>query len=254
MAMGVAGVDHPEDKAVVDVIVPGRGEMLTSFVEAVGDDGIRVTVAKNRAGEVVRLDDGERLDLVWKGEEGLRAMPVELVGTDRGEQPAWRLRSLGPATRGQRRGAVRVPLRLTVQITAGTKEYGGATTDVSESGVRAVFDLPETADEETSAPVAPGPAAEPDVEPDAEPDVEPGDGAAVPVRPDLPKLGAVLRVVLQVDDDQITSQGEIIRVHSREDDRYEVSVRLIGLSEPEQDTIRARVFAEMRDLRRRGLI
>jgi c-di-GMP-binding flagellar brake protein YcgR len=250
MAMGVAGVDHPEDKAVVDVIVPGRGEMLTSFVEAVTDDEITVTVAKNRAGEIVRLDDGERLDLVWKGEEGLRAMPVELVGTDRGEQPAWRLRSLGPATRGQRRGAVRVPLRLTVQITAGTEEYGGATTDVSESGVRAVFDLPETPDEETPAPVEPGPAPESGAEPDAESD----DGAAVPVRRDLPKLGAVLRVVLQVDDDQITSQGEIIRVHSREDDRYEVSVRLIGLSEPEQDTIRARVFAEMRDLRRRGLI
>jgi c-di-GMP-binding flagellar brake protein YcgR len=247
MAMGVAGVDHPEDKAVVDVIVPGRGEMLTSFVEAVSDGEIKVTVAQNRAGETVRLDDGERLDLVWKGQEGLRAMPVELLGTERGAQPTWRLRSVGPATRGQRRGAVRVPLRLTVQLTVGTKQYGGATTDVSESGFRAVFDLPETP--EDAAPAATGPEA----------GSEPGSGTtddvtAAPAKRDLPKMGTVLQAVLQVDDDQISSQGEIIRVHSREDDRYEVSVRLIGLSETEQDTIRARVFAEMRDLRRRGLI
>jgi c-di-GMP-binding flagellar brake protein YcgR len=241
MAMGVAGVDHPEDKAVVDIIVPGRGEMLMSFVAAVSDDEIKVTVAQNRAGETVRLDDGERLDLVWKGDEGLRAMPVELLGTDRGEQPAWRLRSTGPATRGQRRGAVRVPLRLTVQITAGTKQYGGATTDVSESGLRAVFDLPRTPDDESVAPAGPDSGTTDDV-------------AAVPAKRDLPTLGTVLTVVLQVDDDRITSQGEVIRVHAREDDRYEASVRLIGLSEPEQDTIRARVFAEMRDLRRRGLL
>ena len=241
MAMGVAGVDHPEDKSVVDIIVPGRGEMLMSFVEAVSGDEIKVTVAQNRAGQTVRLDDGERLDLVWKGDEGLRAMPVQLLGTDRGEQPAWRLRSMGPATRGQRRGAVRVPLKLSVQITAGTKVYGGATTDVSESGVRAVFDVPQAPDD--------GPAAA--TEPDSG---TTDDVAAVPAKRDLPTLGTVLTVVLQVDDDRITSQGEVIRVHAREDDRYEASVRLIGLSEPEQDTIRARVFAEMRDLRRRGLL
>src|SRR3954453_15205390 len=134
MAMGVAGVDHPEDKAVVDIIVPGRGEMLMSFVAAVSDDEIKVTVAQNRAGETVRLEDGGRLDLVWKGAEGLRAIPVEVVGPDPGDQPAWRLRSTGPATRGQRRGAVRVPLRLTVQITAGKKQYGGGAPAVREAG------------------------------------------------------------------------------------------------------------------------
>src|SRR5688572_26227921 len=103
MDLGVAGVDHPEEKAVVDIVVPGRGEMLMSWVEVVSDEGIDVTVPQNRAGQPVRLDAGERLDLVWKGTEGLRALPVELTATAPGEKPTWRLRAVGPATRGQRR-------------------------------------------------------------------------------------------------------------------------------------------------------
>jgi c-di-GMP-binding flagellar brake protein YcgR len=242
MALGVAGVDHPEEKAVVDVIVPGRGEMLMSWVEVVRDDEIVVTVAQNRAGQPVRLDAGERLDLVWKGTEGLRSMPVELTATDRGERPVWRVRPLGPAARGQRRGAVRTPLRLTVRLTAGTTELGGATVDVSESGLRAVFDAPDSAERTPSEPAVTGSET-----------ADSGTAPAPQKRP-LPEVGAVVGVAMQLDDEQITSSCEVIRVHPREDDQYETSLRFIGLSEYEQDLIRARVFAEMRDLRRRGLL
>ncbi|OMQ16041.1 hypothetical protein A7K94_0205205, partial [Modestobacter sp. VKM Ac-2676] len=47
---------------------------------------------------------------------------------------------------------------------------------------------------------------------------------------------------------------ETIRVHRREDECSELSVRFIGLSEKDQDAIRARVFAGLRDLRQRGLL
>jgi c-di-GMP-binding flagellar brake protein YcgR len=242
MALGVAGVDHPEDRAVVDVIVPGRGEMLMSWVEAVHDAELVVTVAQTKAGHPVLLDAGERLDLVWKGPEGLRAMPVELTATERGERPAWRLRPMGPATRGQRRGAVRTPLRLTVRIAASTTELGGATVDVSESGLRVIFDRPAGADRPSSGPAANAPV--------------PADDGSIPApakRP-LPEVGEIVSVVLQLDDSQIAAKCEVIRFHPRQDDKCEASLRFIGLSEYEQDQIRARVFAEMRDLRRRGVI
>jgi hypothetical protein len=236
MAQGVAGVDHPEDKAVVDVIVPGRGEMLMSWVEEVRDGDIVITAAQNRAGQPVRLDPGERIDLVWKGGEGLRALPVELRSVDRGEKPVWHLLPLGPASRGQRRGAVRTPLRLTVRLTAGRFDLAGTTVDVSESGMRAIFDPPPSDGD--------GP-----VEGRTE-----GDTAPQAKKAALPESGAVVEVVLQVDDDRVASSAEVVRQHPHEAGKYEVSLRFIGLPEYQQDLIRARVFAEMRDLRRRGVL
>ena len=245
MALGVAGVDHPEEKAVVDVIVPGRGELLMSWVEAVQDGEITVTMAQNRAGQRVRLDTGERLDLVWKGGEGLRAMPVQLTGTEGGDNPVWRLRPMGPASRGQRRGAVRTPLRLPVAVTAGAMECRGSTIDVSESGLRVLLDVPDGPEPGAATPSASSGAGQ------GASDAGPG----TPPKRSLPTVGVVVEGVLHLDDeDRIAASCEVIRVHPSAADKLEASLRFIGLSDYEQDLIRARVFAEMRDLRRRGLL
>ena len=53
---------------------------------------------------------------------------------------------------------------------------------------------------------------------------------------------------------RLTAQAEVIRRHPREDAHTELSIRFIGLGERREDAIRRYVFAEMRDLRTRGLI
>ncbi|MDT0187851.1 hypothetical protein Q9S36_47465, partial [Microbacterium sp. ARD31] len=104
--MGVPGVDVPEVKDVVDVIVDDRGTALVSFVEATTDEEIVLAVGRTRDGVRVSLPVGERFEIVWRGRDELRSLPVEIAAVDRGDPPRWRVRPIGPATTGQRRRAV----------------------------------------------------------------------------------------------------------------------------------------------------
>lgn len=67
-------------------------------------------------------------------------------------------------------------------------------------------------------------------------------------------VGDVVRVSALLPDLVITCLAEVTRRHPREDARMEVSLRFIGLPERQQDLVRRRVFARLRDLRRRGLL
>src|SRR3712207_4632537 len=139
MATGIPGVDYPEAKEPVDVQSASRGDALTSFVEDSGNGPLILTVPVDRSGRRVRLDAGEYVQLVWKGPEGLRALPAELTEVLPGEEPRWRVRPMGPATRGQRRNAVRAPMSLPVEVVSGRSQLIGETIDVSEGGLHCLF-------------------------------------------------------------------------------------------------------------------
>ncbi|MGY1728229.1 flagellar brake protein [Geodermatophilus sp. SYSU D01062] len=215
--MATPGVDYPEDRTVLDVKAVSRDDVLTSFVEEATGGELVVSVAQDASQRRVRLEPGETLELVWRGPEELRSVPAELLEVHGGDAPTWRLRLTGPASRGQRRAAVRAPLSLPVEVTAGGQRRSGTTRDLSEGGTHCLLDG----------------------EPDRTGALEPG---------------GVVHVRLDVDGRAVAVKAEVVRRHPREDKRPELSLRFIGLAERDEDLIRRRVFAELRELRSRGLI
>ena len=237
--VGAPGVDFPEQRDVVDVVVSGRGEVLVSWVESADASEIVVTVGEDRDRRRASLPVGERLELVWRAASELRSLPVELTALELGATPVWRLRPTGPVTRGQRRSAVRAPLSLPVCMTVGTVEVAGTTVDVSEAGTRVLF---EGAFAGRTDPTD-GSHSEPATE-DA-PEGGTGDG--------VPDAGAVVTLRLSFVDDDVVCRAEAIRRIERQDGRPELTFRFIGLPEKTEDLIRRQVFAELRSLRARGL-
>lgn len=247
---GDPGHDFPEERAIIDLLVASRGQALVSWVEEVRAQDLLVTAGQDRSQRRVPLDLGEHVELVWKSPSELRSMPAELIATEDRGQPCWLLRPTGPASRGQRRAAVRAPLDLAVRVSAGNTELTGVTLDVSEGGCRAVFQPPADA-----ASVAPsgGPAPVGTTHTDG----AAADGTQADGESPLDALfgvGAVLDVTVDLDTAQLHTKGEVMRRHGREDGLRELSVRFIGMTEHKEDKVRARVFAGLRELRARGVI
>jgi hypothetical protein len=238
---GEPGVDYPEEKMPIDVRAASRGDTLLSFVEAVENGELVVSVGEDRHRKPVRLEPGEHLELMWRGPDELRAVPAELVAVETGNRATWRVRPAGPAGRGQRRAAVRAPMDYRVTLSSAAQTLEGVSLDLSEGGVR--FLLDDAVEEPAEAGAVKDPAAE------SEPT---GADAATDVRLEV---GSIQQVTVWFDDrDHVTAKGEVIRHFPREDKREEVSIRFIGLPEKMEDLIRARVFARLRDLRARGVL
>ncbi|MDR7255194.1 c-di-GMP-binding flagellar brake protein YcgR [Nocardioides sp. BE266] len=212
--MGVPGVDVPEVKDVVDVFAADRGTPLVSFVEATTDDEVVLAVARTREGTRVPLPVGERLEIVWRGRDELRSVPVEIVAVERGETPLWRVRPVGPATKGQRRRAVRAQMGRTVQVVAEDIQMDGVTLDVSEGGMKVVL----------------------------------GHDVVTP-----PRAGGIVAVQLQLDGGEVACNAEVVQHFHRHDGRHAVSFRFIDLPSRTEDLIRREVFEELRVQRARGL-
>jgi hypothetical protein len=215
--MGTPGIDYPEDRTVLDVKAVSRDDVLTSFVEEATGGELVLSVGEDSSRRRVRLEPGETLELVWRGPEELRAVPAELLEVRAGESPTWRVRIAGPSSRGQRRAAVRAPLTVPVQVVAGGERRAGTTLDLSEGGTHCLLQ---------------------------------GD----PDKTGALEVGSVVHVTVDLDGRAVTTKAEVTRRHPREDRRPELSLRFIGLAERDEDDIRRRVFAELRDLRTRGLI
>jgi hypothetical protein len=216
--MTTPGVDHPEERAVLDVKASSRADVLVSFVERVSGGELVVSVGEDAQKRRARLDTGEHLELIWRGPDELRSLPAQLVEVVAGDSPTWRLKIVGPASRGQRRNAVRAPLSVSLDVTFGERVVSGTTLDLSEGGTRCLL------------------AGRPGGE---KPEVE---------------VGAVLPVTVDLDGERVATKAEVIRRHPRDDEHTELSLRFVGLGEKREDAIRRRVFAELRDLRSRGLI
>jgi c-di-GMP-binding flagellar brake protein YcgR len=167
-------------------------------------------------------------------------MLVEVVIRERAaESVLVRVRRMGPTAPGQRRWAVRSPLRLPVQVTRGQDQLSGLTVDVSEGGLRCVLNQ---LDAKTSTESGDGPVA------------QATDDGAVQKAAEQLAVGDRVTVLVTFDNAVVQSTADVVRRHSREDARAELSLRFVGLPEVTQDLIRRHVFASLRDLRLRGLI
>ncbi|MDP5184727.1 PilZ domain-containing protein [Blastococcus sp. BMG 814] len=252
-----AGVDYPEARTVVDLLATSRGDVLISLVESADPTEIVVSIGEDRSRRRVRLDVGEHVEVIWRGPEELRSLPTELIAAEL-HPPQWRLRPVGPSTRGQRRSAVRAPLSLQVRMTVGPDVLHGLTVDISEGGIRALFaprdragaTMPETA---AAQPAEDLPAEQPVADLTAEQPV--ADHLSHGEAENPLRVGAHLPLAVCLEEGQeLTCQGEVMRRIPRKDGGIELSLRFVGMPEKTQDLLRRHVFAGLRSLRSRGLL
>lgn len=229
----VLGEEYPEVGAVVDLFPTSLGDAYMSWIDDVRDGVLVASVPRDLARRPMMLAVGEQIEVIWKTSGALRCLSVVLAGIDLGEPPHWRLRPAGVVKRGQRRDAVRVPLRVPVVFGVGEAAAHGTTLDVSEGGLRCVLDKRVT---------GPAPGAPPRVPP-----------PRVPADSEL-RVGDVVRVSVSFPDLTVTCLSEITRRHTDDESSTEFSLRFIGLPEHVEDDLRRRVFTRLRDLRQRGLL
>jgi|1186.fasta_scaffold94256_2 hypothetical protein len=213
---------------VVEVMAASRGDTLVAWSEGRRGADLLLSAPLDQSQRPVTLGIGERLEVVWRDLGELHALPVALAAIDLGERPRWRLGIVGVLRRGQRREAVRAPLSVAVRVGPEPGFAEGTTVDVSEGGCRCILS-------------ARGPSSSPW-----------GPDHAVP--PAGLNTGAVVRVDVLFPEFTITCLSEVTHRHARADARVELSLRFIGLTEQQQDLIRRRVFARLRELRTRGLL
>jgi hypothetical protein len=219
--------DYPEVGTVLDLLPASRGDAYMSWLDDVDDEDLVVSIPQDIARRPLALAVGEHIEVIWKASGTLRCLPVVLAGIDLGEPPHWRLRRAGVVKRGQRREAVRAPLRVPVTLSTEASPARAMSVDLSEAGLRCVLDRQP----------------------------RPVPGAIVQVSAQSAfRAGDVVRVCTTLPDLTVTCLSEITRLHPRDDSRTELSLRFIGLSEQLQDDLRRRVFARLRDLRQRGLL
>jgi c-di-GMP-binding flagellar brake protein YcgR len=143
----VPGVDHPEEQTEAEITLIGRDISATARVEVVHDGVISVRPSVGDFVQQVVVQDGDQVEVFWKGEDTQRAVPAEVVGVEQGVVIRWRLRMTGPAETSQRRRAVRGRVVMPVEAQYGTVDLKGETVDLSEAGMRAQFEgfgiLPE---------------------------------------------------------------------------------------------------------------
>jgi c-di-GMP-binding flagellar brake protein YcgR len=231
--LGLPDEDYPEVGAIVDLFPASSGDAYMSWIDDIRDDVLVASIPQDLARRPMTLAVGEQIEVIWKTSGTLRCLPVVLAGIDLGEPPHWRLHPAGVVKRGQRRDAVRAPLRVPVVLGAGPATAHGTTLDVSEGGLRCVLDKRQS---------RPAPGAPLRVPP-----------PRVPAHAAL-RVGDVVRVSASFPDLTVTCLSEITRRHTDDDSPTELSLRFIGLPEHVEDALRRRVFARLRDLRQRGLL
>jgi hypothetical protein len=65
--------------------------------------------------------------------------------------------------------------------------------------------------------------------------------------------GSVVPLVLTLGGDDLPCRGEVLR-RIRREDRWELTLRFVGMHENTQDFIRRHVFERLRTLRARGVL
>lgn len=217
MVAGVPNVDFPAAAAALSVLPLGWDEALNARVRREGESFLYLSAPRNALGEVATFVQRDLLELSWQADDGLRSVPAEAMAlTDEG---LWQVRVSGPATRIQRRDAVRAPIGLPVTLAWARTTLVGSTMDLSEGGLLAVF-RPH------------------------------GDlGGRVP----FPTTTQRLALTLDLYSDQLVTGVALVRRRPREDNLHEWSLRFLGLPEPTADLIRSHVFTALRNARARGL-
>jgi len=134
-------LDRPEESASADLTLVAHGITVTACVEESGSGLVVVRPAGD--GDAARagaIRAGDPIELYWVGGEEERTLKGTVSSIEAGDDPRWRLAVSGPATRSQRRKAVRARVQVPVLIPWAGGQLEGTTVDISEAGIRALMD------------------------------------------------------------------------------------------------------------------
>jgi c-di-GMP-binding flagellar brake protein YcgR len=135
----VPGVDFPVEQSEAEVTLTGRGISVTARVEAAHAESISVRPSAGDYVDQVVVEVGNAVEVFWKHEDDQRALPAEVTDVVQGAVIRWRMRPTGPAEHSQRRKAVRGRVVVPVEAEYGSVELRGESLDLSEAGIRAMF-------------------------------------------------------------------------------------------------------------------
>jgi hypothetical protein len=217
MVAGTANVDFPAAATGLSVLPLGRDESLTSRVRRVDGGHVYISIPRTPVGENAFFIARDMLEVSWQSDDGLRSAPGESVSI--AADGTWKVKLTGPATRLQRRDAVRAPIGLPVTVAWDRVTLNGSTVDLSEGGALCVF----------------------------------RGGGDLGTRVPFPKKGRELTLRLDLYSDELVLPVVIIRRKPRQDSLHEWSLRFVGLPESSADLIRSHVFTALRNARARGL-
>ncbi|MGY1856367.1 PilZ domain-containing protein [Modestobacter sp. SYSU DS0290] len=214
---GTPNVDFPADATALSVLPLGQDEALTSRVRRSSDTLLYLSHPRDPRGEGAEFVPKDMLELSWQADDGLRSVPTEAVGVS--DDGLWKVKITGPASKLQRRDAVRAPIGLPVSLAWDRIVLTGSTVDLSEGGLLAVFrgyaDL----------------------------------GVGTP----FPKRGQTMTLRLDLWSDELVTEVQMVRRRPRQDQLHEFSLAFVGLPESAADLIRSHVFTALRNARTRGI-
>jgi hypothetical protein len=135
-------IDRPEESSQADVTLITRGITVTARVDVSEETTIVVSPAGEGTEWKTAVNAGDPVEIYWIGgqeERTLRALLLA-VEVEEGYEPRWRLSVNGPATRSQRRKAVRGRVEVPIVFPWSGATVTGKTVDISEAGARALVD------------------------------------------------------------------------------------------------------------------
>ncbi len=137
--------DRPGVGDRVEVVaVPGPTQAVTR-VEDSTDAELVVGIGVDADGRRVRLGLGAGVVVWWTVPDGsVRCRPYAVADVRGGPAPVWALHPTAAASGGDRRATPRVEMEVPVGLLTPLGMVLGATTDISEGGLRALFAAPPT--------------------------------------------------------------------------------------------------------------
>jgi hypothetical protein len=206
-------VDRPDESTEVDITLVGRGITVTARVERSSTDLLVVVPAGEGTDWKLSIRRGAQLEIYWVGGHEERTVKGYVAEVEEAFEPRWHLTVSGPAERSQRRRAVRARVEASVFVPWLSGQLIGKTVDLSEAGMRALFD-----------------------------------GWGLP-----PDPGTLLDVGLTLDEDVLDLRGEVVWHADRGGGQWLMAMRFQDVSERISGVLRRHVFQALRDERTRTL-
>lgn len=135
-----ADVERPQVSTSADLTLVARGITVTAAVERSDDFALVVRPTAGAHARSIGVKLGDAVELYWRAGYEERTLPTVIGSVEEDESPTWKLQATGPATRSQRRKAVRAWVDLPVNMTVNSAQLTGRTADLSEAGMRGLFD------------------------------------------------------------------------------------------------------------------
>lgn len=130
----------PEVSTSADLTLVTRGLTVTAAIERADEFALVVRPTAGAHAREVGVRPGDPVELYWRAAYEERTLPAKIIQIEDDESPTWTLQPTGPATRSQRRKAVRAWAQLPVTMSVNSTSISGLTADISEAGLRGLFD------------------------------------------------------------------------------------------------------------------